>query len=101
MDRPPASTTQDVRCTLGETEIASLVGRYYDPSTEQFLSVDPAVAATGTPYAFTGGDPVNGSDPDGLDGHCGANIFCYVGSGVDKLENVGALCVNLDLDSSS
>jgi hypothetical protein len=28
--------------------------------------VDPLVAATGTPYAFTGGDPVNGSDPDGL-----------------------------------
>jgi hypothetical protein len=57
MDRPPASTTQDVRCTLGETEIASLVNRYYDPATEQFLSVDPLVDETGTPYAFTNGIP--------------------------------------------
>jgi uncharacterized protein RhaS with RHS repeats len=42
-----------------------LVGRYYDPATEQFLSVDPLVDETGTPYAFTDGDPVNGSDPSG------------------------------------
>ena len=28
-----------------------LVNRYYDPSTYQFLSVDPAVATTGQPYA--------------------------------------------------
>jgi hypothetical protein len=64
-------------------------GRYYDPATEQFLSVDPLVDETGTPYAFTDGDPVNGSDPSGLDG-CGANPFCYVGSGIDKLQNFGA-----------
>ena len=44
----------------------SLIGRYYDPATEQFLSVDPLVNETGTPYAFTDGDPVNGSDPSGL-----------------------------------
>jgi hypothetical protein len=29
--------------------------------------VDPLVDETGTPYVFTGGDPVNGSDPGGLD----------------------------------
>jgi len=40
--------------------------RYYDPATEQFLSVDPLVNQTGTPYAYTGGDPVNRSDPSGL-----------------------------------
>jgi hypothetical protein len=44
-------------------------GRYYDPATEQFLSVDPLVDETGTPYAFTDGDPVNEADPSGLD--CG------------------------------
>jgi len=43
----------------------ALVRRYYDPTTEQFLSVDPLVDETGTPYAFTGGDPVNESDPSG------------------------------------
>jgi hypothetical protein len=48
-----------------ETEIASLVGRYYDPATGQFISVDPDLASTGQPYSFAGGDPVNGSDPNG------------------------------------
>jgi hypothetical protein len=42
------------------------VGRYYDPFTEQFLSVDPDVAETGQPYEFTGDDPLNATDPLGL-----------------------------------
>ncbi len=44
----------------------SLVHRYYDPATEQFLSVDPYGGSDGTPYAFVNGDPVNGSDEMGL-----------------------------------
>jgi RHS repeat-associated protein len=48
------------------TSLVYLVNRYYDPATEQFLSVDPEVDVTGTPYAFTASDPVNGSDPSGL-----------------------------------
>jgi RHS repeat-associated protein len=48
------------------TGLLYLVNRYYDPATGQFLSVDPLVDETGTPYAFTDGDPVNGSDPNGL-----------------------------------
>jgi len=74
------------RCRLHhrrQTEIASPVHRYYDPVTEQFVSVDPLVDATGTPYAYAGGDPVNGADPSGL-AKCGWNPFCYVGSGVIK-----------------
>lgn len=43
----------------------SLVGRYYDPATGQFISVDPLVDETGQPYAYTGDDPVNGTDPTG------------------------------------
>lgn len=42
------------------------VNRYYDPTTAQFLSVDPDVAETGQPYAFTGNDPLNQTDPLGL-----------------------------------
>jgi RHS repeat-associated protein len=43
-----------------------LINRYYDPTTDQYLSVDPEVAVTGQPYAFTGDDPVNATDPLGL-----------------------------------
>ncbi len=42
-----------------------VVGRYYDPSTDQFLSVDPLVMQTGQPYAFTEDDPLNKTDPLG------------------------------------
>jgi RHS repeat-associated protein len=49
-----------------------LAHRYYDPQTGQFLSVDPMVDETGQPYAYTGDDPVNGSDPNGL---CNSNPF--------------------------
>ena len=49
----------------------SLVGRYYDPNTDQFLSIDPEVAETGQPYAFTGDDPLNVTDPLGLSGSSG------------------------------
>jgi hypothetical protein len=41
------------------------VDRYYDPATDQFLSIDPDVAETGQPYAFTGDDPLNATDPLG------------------------------------
>lgn len=40
--------------------------RYYDPSTGQFLTVDPLVDQTGQPYAYTGDDPVNSVDMLGL-----------------------------------
>ena len=47
-----------------ETEFECLVYRYYDPSTEQFLSIDPLVAETGQPYAFASDDPLNATDPN-------------------------------------
>jgi RHS repeat-associated protein len=43
-----------------------LINRYYDPATGQFISVDPEVANTLEPYAYTAGDPVSESDPTGL-----------------------------------
>jgi RHS repeat-associated protein len=48
------------------TGLIYFVNRYYDPSTDQFLSVDPMVGVTGEPYAFTGDDPLNATDPLGL-----------------------------------
>ena len=43
-----------------------LVGRYYDPLTGQFLSVDAKVQQTLEAYLYAGDDPVNGSDPNGM-----------------------------------
>ena len=48
------------------TGLIYLVNRYYDPSTGQFLSVDPLVGITDQPYQYVGGDPVNLTDPLGL-----------------------------------
>ena len=48
-----------------------LGARLYDPIIGRFLSRDPLLiprtAATTNPYAFAMNDPVNGSDPSGLD----------------------------------
>jgi hypothetical protein len=45
--------------------VTSAINRYYDPTTDQFLSVDPDVATTDQPYVFTNDDPLNGADPLG------------------------------------
>jgi uncharacterized protein RhaS with RHS repeats len=42
-----------------------VVGRYYDPATGQFLSVDPMVEQTQQAYIYVGDDPVNSCDPSG------------------------------------
>jgi RHS repeat-associated protein len=49
-----------------ESGLYYLRARYYDPALQQFLTLDPLSALTGTPYAYTHGDPVNGVDPSGL-----------------------------------
>jgi uncharacterized protein RhaS with RHS repeats len=43
-----------------------LIGRYYDPVTGEFVTVDPEIATTEQPYSYVGDDPVNRSDPSGL-----------------------------------
>jgi RHS repeat-associated protein len=51
-----------------ETGFYYMRARYYDPKTRRFISEDPIGLEGGiNVYAFAGGDPVNGSDPSGLD----------------------------------
>ncbi|WP_353650324.1 RHS repeat-associated core domain-containing protein [Nakamurella sp. A5-74] len=60
-----------------ETGLLFLHARYYDPSTAQFLTRDPALAMTGTPYAYVRGNPLNDTDTQGL---CG--FWCWAGIAV-------------------
>ncbi|MGH9019566.1 MAG: hypothetical protein ACRDV0_00905 [Acidimicrobiales bacterium] len=57
---------QKVRCRrIYEISPDRRINRYYDPGTDQFLSIDPAVAVTGQPYVFTNDNPQNSTDPLG------------------------------------
>jgi RHS repeat-associated protein len=47
------------------TGLIYLRARSYDPTTAQFMSVDPQVAETGEAYGYAGADPVNAGDPSG------------------------------------
>jgi RHS repeat-associated protein len=47
------------------TGLQYLINRYYDPATGQFISVDPEVSESQTPYGYAGGDPINEADPTG------------------------------------
>jgi len=67
------------------------VNRYYDPATDQFLSVDPDVAETGEPYAFTGDDPLNATDPLGLSGNP-TLVMCSGGLKAPKGMTVAQAC---------
>ena len=55
-----------------ESGLYYLRARYYDPATGQFLSRDPAVATTRSPYAYLSGNPLDATDPSGL---CGLDVF--------------------------
>lgn len=72
----------DGQYTDGETGFQYLRARYYDPSTGQFLTVDPAVLATQAPYSYAADGPTNNADPSGQ--------FCFSFSCVVHDIGVGA-----------
>jgi RHS repeat-associated protein len=67
--------------TVGGLGLVHLGARLYDPAIGRFLSRDPLLiartSATSNPYAFAFNDPINFSDPLGLDG-CAENPQCAV-----------------------
>ena len=69
----------DAQYTSSDTGLIYLRAREYDPTTAQFLSIDPAVEATGAPYGYTSDNPLNASDPTGR---------CGFGSPGEALESV-------------
>jgi RHS repeat-associated protein len=52
--------------TNSDTGLTHLRARSYDPATAQFMSVDPAVETTHTPYTYALDSPLNNGDPTGL-----------------------------------
>jgi len=73
---PPAGPVNPFRYagqyTDSESALQYLRVRYYDPSTEQFISRDPLSSVTREPYAYVRDNPLNGTDPTGL---CNVNPF--------------------------
>ena len=51
--------------------VTSVINRYYDSTTDEFLSIDPDVATTDQPYIFTNDDPLNAEDAVG---NCGGPV---------------------------
>jgi len=64
----PATTRGYLGQPADTTGLAYLDNRYYDPDLGVFLSVDPLVATTGTPYLYANANPTTLSDPSGLCG---------------------------------
>ena len=56
----------DAQYTSPDTELIYMRARTYDPTTAQFLSIDPLAAVTHAPYSYTGDDPLSYGDPTGL-----------------------------------
>jgi RHS repeat-associated protein len=55
----------DAQYTNTDTELIYLRARTYDPTTAQFLTLDPALPTTNEPYTYTTDNPVNRDDPSG------------------------------------
>jgi RHS repeat-associated protein len=77
-----------------ETGLYYLRARYYDPSTGQFLSRDPMVASTRSPYGYVADNPLNGTDPSGECGlwgndTCWGHVTSQVGSWAGDVNNFG------------
>jgi RHS repeat-associated protein len=72
-----------------------LRARYYEPVTSQFISRDPLVATSRSPYGYVGNNPTNAVDPGGAIGLgvCGnlnfmVAIFNFGGTGCfEEIEN--------------
>jgi RHS repeat-associated protein len=67
-----------------ESGLQYLQARYYDPSTSQFLTVDPLAAQTGQPYGYTAGNPLSAVDSSGL--------FCVGNTPIPLTGDTGPSC---------
>jgi RHS repeat-associated protein len=69
----------DAQYTSADTGLQYLRNRVYDPTTAQFLTVDPLAKLTRAPYNYVEDNPVNATDPTGLcsDGSVSGFLDCF------------------------
>ncbi len=65
--------------TDSESGFSHMMSRYYDPATQQFLTVDPLVANTEQAYAYAGDDPLNATGSSGNSGRIKENGQWWAG----------------------
>ncbi len=74
-----------------------LIHRYYSPALGQFISVDPALGTTQTPFSYASDNPVSRTDPSGqvTVGPFTAGPNCYRGPGLRLMSilNEGIYCL--------
>lgn len=80
--------------TDAESGLIYLINRYYDPTTGQFLSMDPLVDITQSAYGYVEDNPLNAIDPNGLG--CGA--FSFVCSAVGAVVHIDSVVVKATVD---
>jgi RHS repeat-associated protein len=68
-----------------------LRARWYDPTTGQFLSVDPLAADTGATYNYAGDNPTDETDPTGLCGSLSSWGSFWANCGSDAASAAGAV----------
>jgi len=67
-----------------------LNNRFMDPATGMFISVDPLVGKTGTPYLYAAGNPTTLSDPSGLAACADEDNCGFAGSGTGRTSQLTA-----------
>jgi RHS repeat-associated protein len=84
-----------------ESGLIYLRARYYDPSTAQFVSRDPAVATTRAAYAYVHDNPLNAVDPTGMAEAClGVGISGFLGAGQSFPQAGGGFSLGVCVGSS-
>jgi RHS repeat-associated protein len=59
----PSNLLYDGQYLDAESGLYYMRARYYDPTTTEFLTIDPWVAETMQPYSYANGDPIDQADP--------------------------------------
>jgi RHS repeat-associated protein len=72
----------DGQYTSTDTGLIYMRARVYDPSTAQFLTVDPAVGTTRAPYNYAGDNPLNEAD------HSGRSVLGEIGNFLEPLNPI-------------